>query len=292
MSNAATSSPACRKADGLILVDAHPGNPVNGIEKHQSGGHRREPARLDSIPTSILSTRRTATTRRGPSTYSDEFKKKIFQGPGRADEPVDRQGAGRCSAQMKEGKYLYPDDDAFLIVRGRAAARSMQLDLSIHHGTQKPRKLLKNDGTIVTADRRERPGRQSRSWPPQNATFENGTPLSDRQVVSERQRHARRPTPWTASITARATIHRPATCRDPRAAAGDGDGRHYFIRDNEIHYELAGAARQGLRRLRRRRARTDALRAVRIDARAILEFGEEFLRLRCATGSTSGSDRA
>jgi len=51
--------------------------------------------------------------------------------------------------QMKEGKSLYPDDDAFVIPRGERA-RLEQLDLSIHPGTEKPRKLLKNDGTIVT----------------------------------------------------------------------------------------------------------------------------------------------
>ena len=50
----------------------------------------------------------------------------------------------------------------------------LQLDLSVHAGTEKPRKLLKNDGTIVTevvkSVRVADP-----SVAKQNATFENGT---------------------------------------------------------------------------------------------------------------------
>ena len=46
---------------------------------------------------------------------------------------------------MKDGKYLYDDDDAFVVPRG-IGARLMQLDLVVHHSTAKPRKLLKNDG--------------------------------------------------------------------------------------------------------------------------------------------------
>jgi hypothetical protein len=43
---------------------------------------------------------------------------------------------------MQEGRYHYPDDDAFIIAGG-AGARLMELDLSIHHSTVKPQKLLK-----------------------------------------------------------------------------------------------------------------------------------------------------
>ena len=39
--------------------------------------------------------------------------------------------------QMKEGKSSYPDDDVFLIVRGRGA-RLMDMDTSVHHNTVKP----------------------------------------------------------------------------------------------------------------------------------------------------------
>ena len=44
---------------------------------------------------------------------------------------LDRQ------AQMKNGSYLFSDDDAFIVPRG-VGGRLMQLDPSIHHSTAKP----------------------------------------------------------------------------------------------------------------------------------------------------------
>ena len=41
-----------------------------------------------------------------------------------------------------------PTDDAPFIIRRGDNARLYELDLSIHHKTASPRKLLKNDGTI------------------------------------------------------------------------------------------------------------------------------------------------
>lgn len=43
-----------------------------------------------------------------------------------------------------------PTDDALCIVVRATGARLLSLDLSIHHTTATPRKLLNNDGTIVT----------------------------------------------------------------------------------------------------------------------------------------------
>jgi len=51
--------------------------------------------------------------------------------------------------RMKAGEGAYPDDDILLMPRSEGA-RLMELDMSIHHSTAKPEKLLKNDGTIVT----------------------------------------------------------------------------------------------------------------------------------------------
>src|SRR5438045_6488628 len=48
---------------------------------------------------------------------------------------------------IERGAGTYPDDDVFLVPRGQWA-RLMQLDVSIHHCTSQPRKVLKNDGSI------------------------------------------------------------------------------------------------------------------------------------------------
>jgi hypothetical protein len=111
---------------------------------------------------------------KGASKYSDAFKRKYFKAQAdRMNKLIDE--ALRKVALMKEGKSLYPDDDVFVVVGG-GGARLMELDLSIHHSTVKPQKLLKNDGSIVTETvnsvRRANP-----SLAEQSATFENGARL-------------------------------------------------------------------------------------------------------------------
>jgi hypothetical protein len=78
----------------------------------------------------------------GPSHYSVEFQAKYFKA--RADR-MHRL----IDTALKRQQEMKGDDDVFLIPRGEGA-RTMELDLGIHHATLKPQKLLKNDGTIVT----------------------------------------------------------------------------------------------------------------------------------------------
>ena len=57
---------------------------------------------------------------KGSSSYSDEFKKKYFRAQAeRMNRLIDKALA--MQRQMKEGKYIYPDDDVFLVVRGDGA---------------------------------------------------------------------------------------------------------------------------------------------------------------------------
>ena len=128
--------------------------------------------------------------------------------------------------QMKEGKYIYPDDDVFLIVRGDGA-RLLQLDLTIHAGTEKPRKLLKNDGTIVTeVVKSVRVANPSAAK--QNATFENGTRFLT--VKSFLSANAVRGTDSMDGIDHCSSNNSPP-CHLPndyRPDLGDGDGRSLF----------------------------------------------------------------
>ena len=142
--------------------------------------------------------------------------------------------------QMKEGKYIYPDDDVFLIVRGYGA-RLMQLDLSIHAGTEKPRKLLKNDGTIVTeVVKSVRVANPSAAK--QNATFEDGARFLT--VKSFLSANAVRGTDSMDGIDLCSSNNSPP-CHLPTITVPTlvtAMGGHYFIRDNEIHYEAAASA--------------------------------------------------
>jgi hypothetical protein len=73
---------------------------------------------------------------------------------------------------MKSGSAPYPDDDAIVVTRFEGA-RLMELDPSIHHRTIQPRKLLKNDGTIVTQTI-ESVRRPARGYDKRSASFEEG----------------------------------------------------------------------------------------------------------------------
>jgi hypothetical protein len=225
------------KADGLILVDAHPGNPVNGVRSIN-------PAVLDDSRPDLLNpdldpfNPKNGYNSKGPSTYSEDFKRKYFRSQAeRMNRLIDRALA--MQRQMKEGKYNYPDDDAFLIARGEGA-RLMQLDLSIHAGTEKPRKLLKNDGTIVTeVVKSARVANLNAAK--QNASFENGTRLLT--VKSFLSANAVRATDSMDDID-HCTSNNSPPCHLPTITVPTlvtAMGGHYFIRDNEIHYELSGA---------------------------------------------------
>jgi hypothetical protein len=83
--------------------------------------------------------------------------------------------SSQASAQTAVMKQFSQFGDAPFIVPRGDNARLSELDLSIHHGTTKPRKLLKNDGTIrdcciVESVRLPQPEDAAN-----NASYSNGT---------------------------------------------------------------------------------------------------------------------
>jgi hypothetical protein len=225
------------RADGLILVDAHPGNPVNGVRSIN-------PVVADENRPDLLNPEldpfnpKNGFNPKGPSNYSDEFKTKYFRAQAeRMNRLIDKALA--MQRQMKDGKYEYPDDDVFLVVRGDGA-RLMQLDLTVHGATAKPRKLIKNDGTIVTAIV-ESARVANPNLARQNATFENGARLLT--VKSFLSANAVRASDSMDGIDHCSSNNSPP-CHLPTITVPtlvSAMGGHYFIRDNEIHFEVAGA---------------------------------------------------
>jgi hypothetical protein len=225
------------RADGLILVDAHPGNPVNGIRS-------LNPAVTDESRPNLINpdldpfNPKNGYNSKGPSTFSEEFKKKYFRAQAeRMNRLIEKALA--MQRQMKDGKYDYPDDDAFVVVRGENA-RLVQLDMRIHPGTVKPRKLIKNDGTVVTEIVKSVrvPNLQAAR---QNGQFENGTRLLT--VKSFLSANAVRATDSMDGIDHCSSNNSPP-CHLPTITVPtlvSAMGGHYFIRDNEIHFELSGA---------------------------------------------------
>ena len=140
---------------------------------------------------------------------------------------------------MKAGADAYPDDDVFPIVRGDGA-RLMEIDPSVHHSTKAPRKLLKNDGTVVTQIVESvRP--VGRGNDAANAAFRTGTRLLTlRSFLSAnaiRAKDSMDDIDWCSS-------NNSTPCAVQRISVPllvTAMGAHYFVRDNELHYEMAAS---------------------------------------------------
>ncbi|HZZ94212.1 MAG TPA: hypothetical protein VFE23_16750 [Usitatibacter sp.] len=134
------------KADGVILMDAHPGNGINAVRSISANV---------TNDTAVLNQNRTPSTNpnldafdarngwvAGTGThYSEDFKTKYFQAQSSRMNYLISVAQDRLA-------QLAPGDDAPFIVPLADNARLSQIDLSIHHGTLLPRKLLKNDYTV------------------------------------------------------------------------------------------------------------------------------------------------
>jgi hypothetical protein len=224
-------------ADGIIFRDAHPGNSVNAVRS-------LNPAVLDESDPSKINpdldpySPKNGFHPDGASKYSEEFQEKYFKAQSdRMNRLIDMAQAKL--QRMKQGNGRFPDDDVFILVRG-IGARLMQLDPSIHHGTVKPQKLLRNDGSVVTqiVESVRPPFLKEKEA---NATFNMGTRfLTLRSFLSAnaiRSTDSMDQIDWCSSNNSTPCALENITV--PILIFGMGG--HYFIRDNEIHYEVAAS---------------------------------------------------
>jgi hypothetical protein len=223
-------------ADGIIFRDAHPGNPANAVRSiNPAVVDERQPDRLN--PTLDPFAIENGYNPNGSSTYSEDFKKTYFAAQAeRMNKLID--DALQILRRIEAGTY--PDDDAPFIVQRGDGARLMELDLSIHHSTLGAQKLLKNDGSIVTQIV-ESVRLPDPSLADQNATFESGTRfLTVRSFLSA---NAIRATDSMDGIDdCSSNNSTPCALRNISVPILIGAmGAHYFIRDNEIHYEVSAS---------------------------------------------------
>jgi hypothetical protein len=114
----------------------------------------------------------------------------------------------------------------------------MQMDTSIHPGTLQPRKLLRNDGSVVTQTVKSvrRPNTEGVD---QDATFDGGVRfLTVRSFLSAnaiRAKDSMDGIDWCSSNNSTPCALQAISVPLLITAMGG----HYFIRDNEIHYEVA-----------------------------------------------------
>jgi len=225
------------RADGIILNDAHPGNTINALRSFNGAvvtEHHPDAlnARLNPFNP------KNGYNPNGCSTYSEDFKQRYFNAQAdRMNNLIDE-----ALQQLREIEASdNPTDNApFVIVRGDNA-RLLELDPSIHHSTVHPQKLLKNNGSIVTqiveSVRICQPGDAQ-----DNASFNGGTRFVT--VRSFLSANAIRSTDSMNGIDA-CSSNNSTVCAVQHISVPIlivASGGHYFIRDGEIHYELAASA--------------------------------------------------
>lgn len=230
-------------ADGIVLMDAHPGNGVNALRSLNPAVinddavlNRNQTPRIN--PNLDPTNPKNGFNPNGPSTYSEAFKKRYFKAQSDRMNFLIAEALDRMQ-QIEAGTYRYPDDDAFIVPRGDEA-RLMQADLSIHHGTVKPRALLKNDGNIENCCVVESV-RVPTLDPEANGEFASTIFLTIRSFLSVRAMRSNDSMDdidWCSSNNSTPCNLQNVTIPLLVTAMGG----HYFIRDSEIFFDMAASA--------------------------------------------------
>ena len=128
----------------MLLLDAHPGNTVNALRSlNPSVLDEDDPSKID--PSLDPFDPKNGFNREGYSVYSDEFMDRYFKAQAaRMNRLIDKALAMR--AQIRDHKGKTTDDAPFIVYRNRA--RLMDFSMSVHPGSTRPQKLIKNDGSI------------------------------------------------------------------------------------------------------------------------------------------------
>lgn len=225
-------------ADGIILRDAHPGTAVNTLRSINPAVLRDDkPDQINAALDPFNAKNGFSTS--GPSRYSREFQERYFKAQAiRMNRLVETALAKLHS--IEAGKYFYKDDDAFVIHKSEGG-RLAEMDLNIHPGTVKPHKLLKNDGTMVTEIIKS--VRVADTKGPERArSFHDGSKfLTIKSFLG------------TRAIRAKHSLEDIDYCSNNNSTPCHlqkitvpililGMGGHYFLRDNEIHYEVSASA--------------------------------------------------
>jgi len=139
-------------ADGLILVDTNPGIAAMAIARLNGAVVNdaeilaaNRPPRIDPEldPFSEVNGYNPS----GASSYSEAFQRRYFEAQARRMNELIAIAEAKLDAIETRGEP-HPDDGVFVVVKADSA-ELMSLDPSIHHSTQRPQKLLLNDGSIV-----------------------------------------------------------------------------------------------------------------------------------------------
>ncbi len=224
------------KADGLFLLDAHPGNTINALRSlNPSVLDENDPTKIDSSLDPFDP--KNGFNPNGHSVYSEEFMARYFAAQAaRMNRLIDKAIAMR--ADIASGKAKTTDDAPFIVYRNRA--RLMDFSMSVHPGSVKPQKLIRDDGSISTEI-----VRSVRVALAGNAkadrTLSNGTMFltltSFLSANAIRAKDSMVDIDWCSSNNSTPCAVREISVPLLIAAMG----AHYFIADNEIHFDMAAS---------------------------------------------------
>jgi pimeloyl-ACP methyl ester carboxylesterase len=235
-------------ADGIVLVDAHPGNTVNALRAiNPAVNNENRPDLLQNKLDPFNP--KNGYNPGGDSHYPPEFQKAYTAAQAqRFNEWIER--ALYIREQMQQGKWIYPDNDDITIGRGGGSqagggsgANLFVMDPSILCCTNQPAKLLKDNGSIITqVIKSVRIGDPSRAVG--NATFDDGT--KDLTVTSFLSANAIRATDsidndqidWCSSNNSTPCALRAIT----KPLLITNMGAHYFMSDGEYFLSQAKSA--------------------------------------------------
>jgi pimeloyl-ACP methyl ester carboxylesterase len=221
--------------DGVVFMDAHPGNSINGLRSINPAVIDNDPAKIN--PALDPFNPKNGFNPSGPSNYPAEFKQRYFRAQAERMNALIGLALDRLK-RMKEGSYAYSDDDMFVIAGGQGA-RLISFDPSLRDRTAQPRKLLKNDGTI---SEQIVESAMHYAAPPRRAAQFNGTVrvLTVRSFLSAnaiRASNSQDGIDYCSTNNSVPCAVRSITVPVLFAAMGG----YSFIRDNEIHYEMAAS---------------------------------------------------
>jgi pimeloyl-ACP methyl ester carboxylesterase len=226
------------RADGLILADASLGNPVGLLRGlNPAVVTEGDPKAIDPSLDPFSSAN--GFNPSGSSSYTSEFKQRYYAAQSARMNRLIESAAAQAQ-QLGTDRAVFPDDNVFLIVRAQGA-RLLDSETADTDGTTaRPRKLLKNDGSISTQMIRSvrPPGRPN---PPLNASFEGGARLLTlRSFLSAnaiRSAHSMTGVEWCSTNNSTPCALGQITVPLLVSAMGGGTA----IRDNESLYEIAAS---------------------------------------------------
>jgi pimeloyl-ACP methyl ester carboxylesterase len=228
---------ATDRADGIVFLDAHPGNTVNGLRSLNAAVKKEDkPDQLDKKLDPFDTNNGFNPT--GDSVYSGDFVQRYTDAQaGRMNDLIDKALEMRAAAQS--GNSVPTEDNAFVAYRD--SARLSDFSTGVWRGTLNPAKLLKNDGTIdasqvVNTVRISNPGNKETDESFDGALFLTLTSFLSANAI--RSTNSLNGIDWCSSNNstpcAAGRISVPVLVMSMQG--------HYFIRDGEQIYQSSVSA--------------------------------------------------